>query len=380
MKRYLLVIFSIFLSCGLYAQKDSISSNKLEFIGDFRFRIEHDWNSRRSNGTLRNDRSRIRYRFRFGLNYSIDKHSTFGGRVRSGNINDQQGPHITIGGGSGEFSLVQIGFEKLFYQYQRKKLTGWIGKNTIPLKKLNELFWNDNVFPEGIGLKYHFVDNRNNLFNSLTLNSGHFIIYSKGSTFENDSYLQILQFDSKVFQNKLNIFPGLYFFKEIGNFPDGKNTFDLDYLILHLGFNVNIAKKPKLDLGVEFYNNLENYSTIDSIPSELIDQKIGFVFSAKYGKLKSKGEWLFHLYYAYLQKFAIVDYFAQNDWVRWDYSSINATGARISNFQGIELRVGYAFKENFNLTLRSYIVEELVNIGSYKENGNRIRIDLNIGF
>ncbi len=363
-----------------WAQKDSIEYQHLKFTGDFRFRIEHDWNARKSNGLIRDDRSRLRYRFRFGLNYSIDKHSSFGGRIRSGNINDQQGPHVTIGSNKGEFGLVQLGLEKLFYQYKRKKIIGWIGKNSIPLEKLNELFWNDNVFVEGLGVKYKPLDKDDKFLSQLKFNFGHFIIQSNNQTFNKDSYLQIAQFDLKILKNRISIFPGLYIFKRLGNFPDNKQTFHLDYSIFHLGLDVQITNKPKVSLGIELYHNYEDYSNHDSIPSKLKDQKSGLVISAKYGKVKRKGDWLIHLYYANLAKFAIVDYFAQNDWARWDYSSINATGSRISNFHGLELRIGYALNEKFNLILRSYFVEELIQMGNFKENGNRIRLDLNIGF
>ncbi|MFT5168775.1 MAG: hypothetical protein ACI8P3_004020 [Saprospiraceae bacterium] len=378
--RHLFLLLLFLISISSWAQKDSIKHQNLEFTGDFRFRIEHDWNSQKTNGTLRDNRSRLRYRFRFGLNYAIDKHSSFGGRIRSGNINDQQGPHVTIGGNKGEFGLTQIGFEKLFYKYKRKNLIGWFGKNSIPLKKLNELFWNDNVFPEGLGLEYKVYENETKFLNLLALSAGHFIIQSNNQTFNKDSYLQIAQLDLKIFRNRINIFPGFYSFKKIGNFPDGEQTFNLNYSIFHLGCDVEIANKPKLNLGVEFYNNFEDYSNHDSIPSILKGQKKGFVISIRYGEIKKKGDWLVHLYYANVQKFAIVDYFAQNDWARWDYSSIGATGSRISNFQGIELKIGYAFKEKFNLILRSYFVEELIQSGNFKENGNRVRLDLNIGF
>ena len=379
--RHLFLFLLFLISISLSAQKDSINTVKnqrLDFTGDFRFRIEHDWNAQKPDGSLRDDRSRLRYRFRFGLNYTIDKHSSFGGRIRSGNINDQQGPHVTIGGDKGEFGLTQIGFEKLFYKYKSKNLNGWIGKNSIPLKKLNELFWNDNVFPEGVGLEYKMYEHETNFLNSLILNAGHFIIQSNNQTFNKDSYLQIAQLDFKLFQNRINLFPGFYHFKKVGNVPDGKQTFDLNYSILHLGGDVAITNK--LNVGLEFYNNFEDYSNHDSIPSILKEQRKGFVTSIKYGKIKKKGDWHVHLYYANLQKFAIVDFFAQNDWARWDYSSIGATGSRLSNFQGIELQIGYALKEKFNLILRTYFVEELIQSGSFKENGSRIRLDLNIGF
>ena len=338
-----------------------------------------DLNSQNPNGVKREDRGRLRYRFRFGLNYSIDKHSSFGGRIRSGNINDQQGPHVTIGGNKGEFELISIGFEKLFYQYKNKNFIGWVGKNSIPLTKLNEVFWNDNVFPEGIGLKYNSKFKNYKFLDELSINAGHFIIKSQNKNFSDDSYLQIFQL-SAFFNKRLNVFPGFYLFKRIGNYPDGKQTFELDYSILHLGSQFIVDKKRKLKLGVEIYNNIQDYSQIDSIPDNLKKETLGFVCSVEYGSMKSKGDWLLYLAYANIQKYSIVDYFAQNDWSRWDYSSIGATGARISNFHGIEIKIGYAIKENFNLNLRTYFVEQLVKTGDFKENGNRMRLDLNIGF
>ena len=107
---------------------------------------------------------------------------------------------------------------------------------------------------------------------------------------------------------------------------------------------------------------------------------MGVVWNVKLGQLKKKNDWQFHLYYAYLEQFSIVDYFAQNDWARWDYSFMEAAGSRLSNFHGVEIRVGYTLKENFNLILRTYFVEQLVEQGDFKETGSRIRLDLNIGF
>ena len=119
---------------------------------------------------------------------------------------------------------------------------------------------------------------------------------------------------------------------------------------------------------------------MDSIVDPLKDQKNGVVLSLKYGQLKTKGDWAVHLYYASLQKFSIVDYFAQNDWARWDYSSVGASGSRLSNFQGVEIRLSYLIKEKFNLILRTYFVEQLMALGAFREDGSRIRLELNMDF
>ena len=362
------------------AQTDSIEVRNLQLTADFRFRLEQDWNSRDANGILRDDRTRLRYRFRFGLNYQLDKYSSFGGRIRTGNIDEQQGPHLTLGGGNGEFGLTQLGFEKLYYQFKRKGFQAWVGKNTIHIKKINELFWNDNVFPEGLALKYAIPLKQTKILDELNMSAAHFVIKSNNSDFLNDAYMQVAQIEFKMLDNKLSLFPGFYYFHQLGNIPDQKHQYLLDYKILHLGSELNISKKQDIRLSAEAYINMSNYDNRSEIPMQLRDQKNGFVITAKYGKLKKKGDFIVDLYYAYLERFAIVDYFAQNDWARWDYSSFDANGSRLSNFHGVELRIGYAFKEKFNLILRAYQVEQLVAEGLNTENGSRLRLDLNIGF
>lgn len=373
------VLLCLLLSFASSAQSDS-TRQQLRFTGDFRFRIEHDWNSRNAEGILRTDRSRLRYRFRLGMHYEFDEHSAFGGRLRTGNINDQQGPHLTLGGSNGEFGLDQIGLEKLYYQYTGENFTAWIGKNSINLAKEHELFWNDNVFPEGVAIRYRMPFGQEKAVNSLQWNLAHFIIRSNNQTFGKDSYLQILQLHSEHMGGRLQLFPALYRFRNIDNLPDRQGQFQLDYSILHLAAKARLSAKPHVSLIAEYYANIEDYMQNDSIPQQLRSQTNGWVVTAKLGQLKRKGDWQLNVYYAHLAKYSIVDYFAQNDWARWDYSSVGAFGSRLSNFQGVEVRIGYAFKEKFNLILRTYFVEQLVAEGNFLENGSRIRLDMNIGF
>ena len=378
--RFFFISLILFSSLTAIAQVDTTAVKSLKITADFRFRAEYDWNSRNPMGVLRDNRLRLRYRFRFGLDYQLDQYSSFGGRIRSGNLDDQQGPHLTLGGGNGEFGLDQIGFEKLYYQFKRQGLKGWVGKKTIHIKKTNELFWNDNVYPEGIALQYGFSIQQSRKIDEVKVSVGHFVIHSNNNDFLNDEYMQVAQLEINMFENRLSIFPGYYYFHQVGNIPDQKHEYILDYKIFHFGSEATLSNKYELRVGADLYMNMKDYRGRNEIPDQLRDQRNGFVFTAKYGKLKKKGDFIVDLYYAYLERFAIVDYFAQNDWARWDYSSFGANGARLSNFHGVELRIGYAFKEKFNLIFRAYQVEQLVTQGSAKENGSRIRLDMNIGF
>lgn len=370
-----LVSFQVFCQHN-FSKKES----NLTFNGDFRFRVEHDWNSTKSNGTKRNDRSRLRYRLRYGFTYQIDSLSSFGARLRSGNIADQQGPHVTLGSKNGEFELVPIGLEKLYYKLSMKHFDFWIGKNSIGVKKLNELFWNDNVFPEGIHFQYKMPLPQNKYLQKIHFNLAHFIIHSNGKRFLDDSYLQLFQTHFSFFDKKIEFFPGYYRFRKINYIPDNQSELQLNYSIIHVGSLIKPSKKVPFSLGLEYYLNTENYQDVENIPASLKDQKAGYVLSAAYGSLKEKGDWLIYLAYADIQRFAIVDYFAQNDYARWDYSSMNAKGSRLSNFRGIELKFVYNVKKNLNLNLRTYFIEQIVKTGISKENGNRIRLDLNAKF
>ena len=97
-------------------------------------------------------------------------------------------------------------------------------------------------------------------------------------------------------------------------------------------------------------------------------------------QLKDKKNYMLGVYYAHIEKYSVVDYFAQDDWLRWGYSS--ASGTRSSNFDGVELRAGYAFGPKFNLLARTYLCNGIVanTPQSDIETADRFRLDLNIAF
>ena len=165
------------ISSNLLAQSDSIPP-RFQFNGDFRFRVEEDWDSRKSDGTYRQNRSRLRYRARIGLEYRHDAHTLVGLRLRTGNPRKQQDPQLTLGDGFKEFGTLPIALEKAFFQTELKSFNIWLGKNTFPFRKQNELFWSDNVFPEGVHINKSFRPGAN-WIDLLQVNAGHII---KGTT------------------------------------------------------------------------------------------------------------------------------------------------------------------------------------------------------
>jgi len=360
------------------AQIDSIY-HKLSFTADFRFRIEPDWNSRKSDGSFRDNRTRVRYRARFGANYKHNDWASLGFRIRTGNPIKQQDPQLTLGADAGEFNILPIGFEKIFFKAEKKGFELWLGKNTFPFRKLNELFWSDNVYPQGafLGKKFDF---QAGFIESLKLGVGHFLAIASNGPLTEDNYFQGFQIHTQHFNNRLELFPSFYYFQDMPNVPDGAETYTINYGIFHLGTRLTLVKKPQIDIEADYYYNIEDLQVNDSIPENLNEQKTGLVVAAGIGNLKEKGNWQLKFTYTYLERYSAVDIFAQNDWARWDYSNFDSPDGRLTNYQGLEIMFGYAFDKKLVFKTRYFIVEQLIPYGEFRETGSRIRFDLDIGF
>ena len=363
MKKLLFILTLLLVPITLTAQIDSIYS-KLTFDADFRLRAEQDWDSKKTDGSYREDRTRLRYRFRAGVKYS-DKWYEVGVRLRTGAPNKQQDPQLTLGDGFKEFNTLPIGLEKAYFKGKWNTFSFFFFLNTFPFEKNNKLFWSDNVYPEGISLGNNFNIN-SGIFDSFNIKAGHYIIATSNKSLEKDSYFEGFQISSSFFKNRLTLFPSLYIFKNIPNIPDGNDTQLLDYSIAHIGTRFKILEKIPFNIELDYYKNLKDYNNTQSIPKNFKNQTQGLVVGLKYGNLKEKGDWLFSTSYSKLEKYSAVDFLAQNDWARWDYSSFGSPDGRLTNFKGVEVVAGYKVDKKINLKLKYYIVKQLIPLGFEK--------------
>lgn len=200
------------------------------------------------------------------------------------------------------------------------------------------------------------------------------------STFSNESFIGIAQVKTEHIDNRLRVFPTFYHFNKMPDIPDGNETFRFDYTIVQLGIEALVFEHPKITVGLDLYRNLQNYNGNDNIQEDLKDQKNGFVASVVWGGLQNKGDFVLGAYYTYLERYSAVDFIAQNDWVRWDYSSQGSRDGRLTNYRGLELTTGYRISKMLMLKIRYFNVEQLVPYGPALENGQRIRLDVNFKF
>ncbi|MDX1479953.1 MAG: putative porin, partial [Saprospiraceae bacterium] len=241
------------------AQADT-SANRIAIQGDLRFRLEHDWNSRRANGTLRDDRSRMRIRMRLGMTYQPRPWLQAGIAVRTGRADNQQDPNITFGLSDSEFSVFALGVSKAYIKLQGAHFSGWFGKNAFPFVTQNELFWCGSVNPEGVTLAYKRTY-ESGLLRELRLTAGHYIAIANQGGFAEDGYLQGFQLSTRL-GDRVRVYPGLFRFRNLPDIPDGRGNVTLDYSVLHLGGDVTVVTGPPLRLGIDFYSNTEDYQNV----------------------------------------------------------------------------------------------------------------------
>lgn len=349
----------------------------ISVYSDFRHRFEEDWDSRRSDGTLRQERTRGRIRARVGVKVKPAKGLEFNVRARTGPGDSQQSPHITIydlddnGLGPGGFNL-----DKWYGKGTSGGASLWVGRNEIQYWKQNELFWDDDATVVGLGLQ---LSRTLQAGMNITFNGGYYALPAGMQALSGSLGSAQVVVKSKVHGVDLTAAGGGLL---ITADPDDKHAALLltgngmrDYAILigqvQAKFNPGIGP---VTLGLDVMQNVQDYSSNDPDPftAANANQKTGFVLSAIYGQLKKRGDWLAGYYYADIEALAINASYAQDDWMRWG----TATQTRASDFKGHEIRLGIAFSDKINLLSRLYMVESLTSV----EDGKRARFDLNVKF
>lgn len=347
--------------------------------GDFRARLEADWDSESANGSSRDDRNRARIRARVGFAYENDPGITLGLRLRTGSDMSHQSPHITVVDfDDNDTGDADVNLDKWFLQ---KTFDGgheaWIGRNSVPMWKQNELLWDDDVTPAGLAYRYEAE--------SFGINLGYFSMPVGMREFSGNLGLVQVVANGKVGEAAVTGAAGYLGFDADANDADGVLLLDgngmRDYGIWTVSgqatFQVN--DRP-VRLGVDYYHNSESYSVSDpdSFTALHRDEDSGWVVSGQYGGT-SPGGWLFGYYYAHVETFGVNSSFSQDDWMRWG----SATETRSSNFKGHEIRVAHGLSESMNIVARLYVVDAVDRRSAgalAKEDGNRFRIDLNFKF
>lgn len=350
--------------------------NKLTVSTNLRLRLEQDFNSQRSDGSLRDDRLRLRTRFRAGLKYEPTSEIQFEVRVRSGSLDSQQSPHITLADfDDNDTGDAELGLDKWYAQYRKDRVKIWLGRNSFPFSQTDELLWDDDATM--LGAYSEILLNKNKSTN-FKVKGGYFKLPAGLTSFSGTMFAAQLEGSLNINASKLSGSAGIF---SINSDPDDfDNQIYLqdnglrDYQILtsDLGMKSKIKDVP-FEFGGSVLLNIEDYSD-SSDPFTVANQSedFGFVSYATVGNFEDVGDLQFSYYYAEIEQFAVNNSYSQDDWLRFG----NATQTRSSNFTGHQFRFKYKLTDKIELVARTYFVESITS----SEDGNRFRFDMNVKF
>ena len=355
----------------------------LHVSGDSRIRIESDFDSRGADGSPRDDRDRLRVRFRLGLEFEPSATLKFVLRLRSGAEDSHQSPHLTVvdfddnDTGDAGFHL-DTWYLQGTHDSERDRLAAWVGRRAPPFWKQIELFLDDDVTVAGAAGSWR----RATVTGSFTVHAAYAALPVGMRSFS--GYLAGLQgvYEREAADDSgrgMTLALGHYVFDADPNDPDAvrllrDNGLRDDSIWVASGqFRATAWNRP-LRLGLDLMHNDDPQFEGQSLPDlpDLPDQTDGLVASVFLGSLRQRGDWLAGYTYARVEALAVNASYAQDDWVRWG----SATETRGSDFRGHELRYARALGPRSNWVARLYLVESITTV----EDGQRFRLDLNVKF
>lgn len=362
---------------------DSNEPGRFRPYGDFRMRMEQDWDSLHGDGTQRDDRLRLRIRLRAGFEATIDDNWSAVVAARSGPDLSQQSPHITIvdfdGGHTGPY---EFNLDHWYLNYASGGFEAWVGRNEMSFWHQDDLFVFDNVTYLGLGASYsHGLGG-----GQLTGNLNYVALPVGMKKSSGTGLLGQLVYEQDFVRWGLTVAGGYFGTDADPNDPNGQTLLTenstRDYRVVNLmaQFRSQIFDVPYY-IGLDYMRNLENYdgSPPDSFSQFHKDDREGYVIEFELGEKDSKGDWLFGYYYSYLEALSSHSSYIADDWVRWG----DANQVRATNLKGSELRARYSFSPTMNVFARLFFVDaiSLLEAGDTTlETGNRLRVEVNISF
>ena len=364
-------------------QKDEAGPRLIEPFGDFRVRLEQDWDSRQGDGTQRDDRLRLRIRLRGGLKLNFADKWSARVQLRSGRHDSQQSPHITVYDfDDGETGPYEFNFDYWYGSYKTDGLEVWVGRNELSFWHQDDLFLIDNVTFAGLGGSYRHRLGQG----ALTWHANYVALPVGMRDFSGTSFIAQAAYDREFESTGLTAAVGLFASRADPDDPDGEllltenNTRDYDLLNLQFQYRTNVAGRP-LRLGADYSQNFKDYdeAPVGSFSEFHRDHLYGLVIEALWGRSGDAGDWQVGYYYSHVDALAANSSYIQDDWARWG----TAAQVRLTNMKGSELRFLYTIKPKQNIVARLFFVDsiDLLEPGDTAlEDGKRFRVEYNIAF
>ncbi len=353
---------------------------RISFYGDLRLRHESSFDL-----DSQPDRHRERFRLRLGANYQLLEELLVGARVTTGNADDPNSPHVTLGT---VFDSYFISIDRAFVTYQPSWLEGAFvtaGKFSHPFRSnpvYGELVWDGDVQPEGIVAGYTTTDL--GPLDRVDLRAGEYLLLEQGMTEE--AVMSVFQVATRVSPIENLVADGavgFYYYSDVT--PDGSamlladnqgnatvdrdgdgnaDNFQSDFSILNpiVSLTWNGLAVPVTIAG-EYLWNLDANGTEDQ----------GWAAGVAVGSTKVQGDWRCYYQYQVVEQDATFAAFAQDDFLLATNHCSHLFGIQYQLFDQVGLRVWGL------ISSREGTTPGIATADSDKGQW-RVRLDLNIRF
>ena len=332
-------------------------------FGDFRFRYINGGDEvtaeEGSDSAMKRSGNTMNYRFRAGVKYRLSEKLSFKGRLRtfsSGIGRSGQGSYYEMGR---DFAPASMGLDLAYVKAKFMGLKIKLGKQPLPFWKQSEVYWDDDVTPEGLTLSKSF-----GITDSMKIRPvfGYYVVREAGFIDENDNdtkdnadaTMMAFQLKGKwsMMNSKLKWGIGML---NISNFHSdsgeslytvGKEGRDYSLNLVVSAHWMSMLGSLPWGVGFDYISNGGEVADEDESDEALKSETSAMAFNVKLGKLKEQGDWKARVTYAQVGKHAVHPRFSQNHWTM--------SSDLLSNYAGFGLDLMYACTKESNVAFRWY--------------------------
>jgi len=331
-------------TCAKAAEK------KLSVNGSTLLRYEHEYDS---NNEVP-DRKRLRTIVKSNGQYLLNNSIIFKLKVRTGHSDNPGAPAITLL----RFDDNEIGdrafyIEHLNMLYKHEKSHTIIGQQSMPLRAATDFFWDKDI--PVLGATFQQYAHKDEIFEQDFTWAAHISTVNEG-TGEYVGQLMSLSGEFKLakpWEMAMNL---ISYQGKAGAENLTKDTAN-DGLFGVVSLRYSVSNELPIDLFVDVFKNFDVHGAIEEIHGQDIGAGIGFETRI----VPKLPNWHFKYQYAYVERYAAIDDFAQNGLSRF---------AR-TNVKGHDLHIKYKFNQRHFVRLRFARTQQIKGI----ETGNRLRLD-----
>lgn len=354
----IILLVTGWLPGGLKADVPLGENTGLAAYGDTTLRFEVE----RGSEVGRPDRTRLRITQHLGLRWLPMENVEVNGRLRTGTIENQHTPTVTLlRFDNNPVPDPDVFADRYFLRLDPGNTDITAGRMAFPYWFVTDYFWDRDIDPTGLALAHVWQSGED----SFLARASYFRLPDGSIDLHGDLWSAQIEYRKEQPHGQYRFLFSAHRFGGRLNpryLQQGGGERDYFVLVATVRYARELAGKPAW-LGADLIHNVEDYGDVsgDSIAAAFGEDRSGFGLGLSWGENRERGDWRLRYNYAYIEKLAVNRSYAQDTISRFDKS----------NIRGHDFRVIYSLASSLTVMARLSLSEQIVG----PEEGLRFRID-----